>query len=384
LTISNTGTGSLTWMVLEEEVGPEGVLLTTLTEGFDDTNTLVSNGWYMQNNSAPVGTTGWFQGNSAVFSSQQGAPTSYIGANFNNTAGVGTISNWLLTPPITVKNGDTFSFWTRTVTSPAFADRLEVRLSTNGASTDVGTTATSVGDFTKLLLSINPDLTAGGYPNAWTQYSGTISGLFGPTEGRLGFRYFVSNAGPNGGNSDYIGIDTFEFVSGAPSICGDPGDVPWLSVSPASGAALAGMSDEVTVTFDATGLTPGDTLEANLCVFSNDASNFLVVVPVAMEVVPGIAPDASFTYHPSVPVVGEEVHFSNHSTGSEPITYEWDFGDGSPPISEKNPTHTYTKAGQYTVTLSAVNGFGTAEPVFVNAKITVVTRIYAPLLMRSQ
>ena len=37
-----------------------------------------------------------------------------------------------------------------------FADRLELRLSTNGASTNVGTTTTSVGDFTTLLLTVNP------------------------------------------------------------------------------------------------------------------------------------------------------------------------------------------------------------------------------------
>ena len=54
----------------------------------------------MQNNSQPgPGTTGWFQGNNAVFPAQGGAPTSYIGSNFNNGTGTSTLSNWLLTPP---------------------------------------------------------------------------------------------------------------------------------------------------------------------------------------------------------------------------------------------------------------------------------------------
>ena len=72
-----------------------------LTEGFDDITTLVPAGWFMQNNSQPgPGTTGWFQGNPAVFPSQSGAPNSYIAANFHNGTGVATLSNWLLTPPV--------------------------------------------------------------------------------------------------------------------------------------------------------------------------------------------------------------------------------------------------------------------------------------------
>jgi hypothetical protein len=181
----------------------------TVSQGFDDITNLP--GWFMQNNSNPLGTTGWFQGNSAVFPAQSGGPTAYIGANFNNTSGVGTISNWLLSPPLTLQNGAQFTFWTRTVSAPAFADRLQVRMSTNGSSTNVGSTATSVGDFTTLLLDINPTYTTSGYPNAWTQFTVTVSGLGSPTAGRIGFRYFVENGGPSGSNSDYIGIDSVQF-----------------------------------------------------------------------------------------------------------------------------------------------------------------------------
>ena len=94
-----------------------------------------------------------------VFPAQSGAATSYIGANFNNTTGTNTISNWLLTPPLPLLNGRTMTFYTRTVDVPAFPDRLQVRMSTNGASSNVGTTATDVGDFTALLLDINPTYT---------------------------------------------------------------------------------------------------------------------------------------------------------------------------------------------------------------------------------
>ena len=180
------------------------------SEGFDDITNLP--GWYMQNNSDPLGVTNWFQGNDTVFPAHAGAPTAYIGANFNNTAGVGTISNWLLTPEQDLADGATFSFWTRTATGSTWPDRLQVRLSTNGASTDVGTGAEELGDFTTLLLDINPTLSVGGYPEVWTQFQITLSGIPEGSSGRLAFRYYVTNGGPSGSNSNYIGIDTAEYL----------------------------------------------------------------------------------------------------------------------------------------------------------------------------
>jgi hypothetical protein len=179
------------------------------SEGFDDVTTLAGAGWATNNLSSPLGTTGYFQGNPVVFPAQSGAPDSYIGANFENATNVGTISDWLITPMLLLHDGDFLSFYTRTTTPgvPVFPDRLEVRFSGNGSSTNVGSTATSVGDFAALLLTINPTLTTTGYPSQWTQYVLTLSGLGAPTNGRFAFRYFVTNAGPNAPNADYIGID---------------------------------------------------------------------------------------------------------------------------------------------------------------------------------
>jgi uncharacterized repeat protein (TIGR01451 family) len=179
-----------------------------LSEGFNNVGSLP--GWFKQNNSSPLGATGWFQGDPGAFEAQAGAPNSYIAANYQNAAGDGTISNWLLTPVLSLHNGAQVVFWTRkiTETGPFFPDRLQVRMSTNGASTNVGSTATSVGSFTTLLLDINPTYANGGYPFDWTQYTLTLSGLSGTISGRIAFRYFVENGGPLGANSDYIGIDT--------------------------------------------------------------------------------------------------------------------------------------------------------------------------------
>lgn len=204
------------------------------TEAFNDISTLTSSGWVMNNASVAVGSTGWFQGNpvsaGGPFDAQSGAANAYIGANYNNTGNVGTISNWLLMPPRTVRNGDVLSFYTRKPSPDNYPDRLEVRPSTNGASTSVGN-GSGVGDFTTLLMSINPNLTLGVYPTTWTQYTVTVSGLPAPTSSRMAFRYFVTSGGLSGTNSDYIGIDT---VSYTPYVC------PPVVLTPAG--ALAGGS----------------------------------------------------------------------------------------------------------------------------------------------
>jgi hypothetical protein len=181
------------------------------TQNFD---VVPAPGWTTQNNSVPVGSTGWFQGNSTVFPSQGGAATSYIGANFNNTTGTNTISNWLISPQTNL-NGGVLTFYTRTTTANPFPDRLQVRLSTAGASTNVGTGPAGLGDFTTLLLDINPTYQTGGvYPETWTQFTVNMPSLPAGSSGRIAFRYFVEFGGPTGDNSNYIGIDTVSFGAG--------------------------------------------------------------------------------------------------------------------------------------------------------------------------
>ena len=187
-----------------------------INEGFNDITTLAGAGWVQTNNSVPVGLTSWFQGNPVAlggpFDAFNGATNAYIGVNFNSTTGANDISNWLVTPNCTIKNGDVIQFYTRTYSPTIYADRLEVRLSTNGASTNVGVGSAAVGDFTTLLLTINPTLNLTAYPTTWTQYTITISGLSAPTSGRFALRYFVTNGGPSGLNSDFIGIDNFIYT----------------------------------------------------------------------------------------------------------------------------------------------------------------------------
>ncbi|MCU0305551.1 MAG: choice-of-anchor J domain-containing protein [Thermoanaerobaculales bacterium] len=195
----------------------------SFTEEFEDITTLPGSGWVWDNNSTGIGTTSWapltegmttrgtgeFQGNTTVFPAYSGA--GYIADNYNATTGASTISDWLMTPAVTIQNGDTLSFWTRTSTTSSWPDRLQVRMSLAGTSTNCGTLPEDLGDFTTLLLDINPTLTVGGYPEIWTQYSINISGVGAPTQGRFAFRYYVTNGGPSGANSNYIGVDLVEY-----------------------------------------------------------------------------------------------------------------------------------------------------------------------------
>lgn len=202
----------------------------TLIENFD---VVTPTGWTVINNSAPLGPTSWFQGNSAfAFSAQDGAANSYAAANYSNGVDTADLSDWLITPTLSFNNGDTLSFFSRTRDNPFAPDRLEVRFSDIGG-TDVGATTTSVGSFGLLLLSINPDLTVTGYPDTWTQYNYTFSGLAGATNGAVGFRYFVPNGGPLGANSDYIGIDTLRITAAVASV---PEPSSWLLLSIGLGA----------------------------------------------------------------------------------------------------------------------------------------------------
>lgn len=190
--------------------------VSSLTENFD---VVVPDQWVAINNSSGTGGQPWIQGDTRFLLSFSGDSNSYAAASYKSVGpriSVGTINNWLITPVLNFNEGASFSFYTRTEAGSTYPDRLEVRLSTNGTSTNVGSSVNSVGDFSKLLLSINPDLNVGGYPDTgWTRYDVTISGV-GNATGRIAFRYYVTDAGSGGSNSNYIGIDEFSYETVLP------------------------------------------------------------------------------------------------------------------------------------------------------------------------
>ncbi|AKB53319.1 Chitin binding protein [Methanosarcina barkeri MS] len=67
-------------------------------------------------------------------------------------------------------------------------------------------------------------------------------------------------------------------------------------------------------------------------------------------------PVASFSASPTSGKTPLNVKFTDKSTGS-PTKWKWDFGDGTKSFHQ-NPTHKYSKAGKYTVTLKVTNAVG--------------------------
>ena len=112
--------------------------------------------------------------------------------------------------------------------------------------------------------------------------------------------------------------------------------------------------------------TPADTTQNPVHVFT-DGGVFTVSLTVndiyggqttATDTVTVIGPpQAAFDASPTAGCVPLVVAFTDSSTGTVERWW-WDFGDGSPPDTTRNPSHVYTAPGSYTVTLVAGNAAG--------------------------
>ncbi len=98
---------------------------------------------------------------------------------------------------------------------------------------------------------------------------------------------------------------------------------------------------------------PG-TYIASLMVSNTNGTNSKTA---AITVLRPIPPVASFSSNVTSGTVPLNVVFSDTSTNT-PTSWNWNFGDGTANSTQMNPTHTYSKAGKYTVTLTVRNTAG--------------------------
>ena len=88
-----------------------------------------------------------------------------------------------------------------------------------------------------------------------------------------------------------------------------------------------------------------------------------------------VKPVAAFSATPTSGKAPLKVQFTDKSTGS-PTSWKWSFGDGKT-STVKNPAHTYTKAGKYTVSLTVKNAAGSSTKTIKN--YIVANELKAPV-----
>jgi hypothetical protein len=201
---------------------------------FDSMQRVIEEGWRAVNKSNPASGENWqigsyiatlsantFFWNTPFYSnipahSYKASANEYALCPYTVGDGFSFVNCWLLTPPLSMKNGDIITFWTTTSSPVNFPDRMQVWLNPSNDGTNVGGNQTESGDFTTKLLEINASQSRTGYPTSWTKYEITLSGLPNgsvPKKLRIGFRYYVQGGGTGGSNSNEIGIDDFDFIS---------------------------------------------------------------------------------------------------------------------------------------------------------------------------
>ena len=195
---------------------PDPVITTSFIEEFQDVSmlTTTANGWVKKNNSADeidYGLTDWGQGiwgtdkSGLEYGFTAYSYSSYKDEYAFSGQSYDSISSWLISPVLSVKNGDKISFYTRVDSKSSAEDRMQV-LMNKSTSTDIGNKL-SAGSFTTTLLDINPDETTDGYPSYWKKYEYTFSNISGAIKTRIAFRHYVVN--PK--NVTGIAMDVFEF-----------------------------------------------------------------------------------------------------------------------------------------------------------------------------
>lgn len=206
----------------------------SFTESFDNFSEALSKGWYTFNKSSPAGPImydvaelpdfgspnyvckyypQWEQAQLTLDPAQfpnapypnriwQDAFFSQRGTNgYAATSAANTIpwqsghdiSSWLVSPQVTIKNGDKISFYTFS----KGLSRLQLWVNPTG-NLNVGSGVDNTGDFNMKLVDINTAYDkyetnpAKAYPTEWTKFEGTVSGLSAPVKGRFAFRYYLA------------------------------------------------------------------------------------------------------------------------------------------------------------------------------------------------
>ena len=312
LTITNTGTGLLNWDIFEDPG-------TTSLAGFwtDDFDSYATG----QNMHGVGGWKGWdnLPGFTAFTSDAQArsTPNSFAIEGGNDpvrefsgvNSGQWTFTTWQYIP--TGMTGTSYFIMLNTYNDGGAKNwSVQVRFNSATGVTNDGVSGGSLplvtNQWVEIRLEIDLDAdTQTFFYNDQQLYSGSWTGeVSGGGVLDIGAVNLFANS------ASVIYYDDMSLASGPVPACAVPGDIPWASVDPDSGTTGPGVSSDVTVTLDATGLAAG-MYEGSLCVSSNDSSTPLVVVPVTLEVEAVVA---------GVEVAAEEAELSGEPGSSVSYT----------------------------------------------------------------
>lgn len=144
----------------------------------------------------------------------------------------------------------------------------------------------------------------------------------------------------------------------------------WTSLGNQGAVSLYGGSGSVLYSGRTTILCPSIVPQAQIKVSNDFGATWPYTASpydptLFLEVTDLVAPVADFTADVTTGNADLTVNFTDTSTGS-PTSWDWDFGDGTPHATTQNPTHIYTKAGLFTVILTATNGAGSDSETKTN------------------
>ncbi|HKX42643.1 MAG TPA: choice-of-anchor J domain-containing protein [Burkholderiaceae bacterium] len=162
-----------------------------IDEGFDDITTLAGKGWVLTNDSVPIGTTDWAQGDVSaagdVFYGDGSTGGGYITANNNSAAAGGFVNNFLITPIFSTETAGTVSFLAKADILDPYYDLIRIGFSS--------------GDSSPFSFSLSPAIKLTG---GWVQYtfSYAAAGIGSVARFAIDYTGWANNA-------NYIGIDSF-------------------------------------------------------------------------------------------------------------------------------------------------------------------------------
>ncbi len=182
------------------------------------------------------------------------------------------------------------------------------------------------------------------------------------------------------GKAIYIGFDYNTINPNANTMLGNAvafgGALPeWLIVNSYEGSINPDGSYDLDITLNADGL-PAGIYTYILPIFTNDPLNPVAYVDIIMNV--EAFPQAVFS---GTTLSCDGYAFFNDLSVNDPITWTWDFGDGTT-SNEQDPIHLYTEDGTYSVVLEACNDLGcdvTGTIVEVNTTLQYCDTLSMPL-----